>query len=105
MSDDINAVLSSFSPAQQEAIKALIAQEAAKNAPPPPRVLTEAEQVERHLALARESLQHAGSSVFFNDRVLSVLETIAAKVYEPATVKESAAVSTDTSTSTEGSAI
>lgn len=78
---DVNNLVASLPVNVQDAIRALVAQEIAKNAPPPPRELTPHEQIEQHLSLARDSLQHAGNTIFFQDRVLSALEMLAAVTF------------------------
>lgn len=92
-SPDLSSVLGALTPAQQEAIKALIAQEAAKNAPPPPKVLTPAEQADLYLAQARAAFSgentnfHLGQIVVI-DRILSLLENIIKAVYAVVAVTE-----------------
>ena len=94
MSSNIDSILASFSPAQQDAIKALIAQEAAKNAPPAPRQLTEAEQVALDLSIARDALQHSNGTLTALYRIIEACDKIAAKVYPAETAQESSTIDT-----------
>jgi hypothetical protein len=100
---DIDAILSAFSPTQRDAIRALIAQEAAKNVPPAPRVLTEQEKAALYIAQARavfggENSRLAVGDVVLHDKELTLLEMLVSKVY-PAEIPNA------DGTVTEGSAV
>lgn len=104
---DLSSVLGALTPAQQDAIRALIAQEAAKNAPPPPKELTPAEKADLLLSQAQsiftgENTGFTAAAVVFYHRVLQLLENILAAVYPP--VQETA-VATDTATATESTTV
>ena|SRR5271166_2499736 len=78
---DVNTIIASLPSNVQDAIKALVAQELAKNAPPPPKVLTESEQAALHVTQAYAALQNDLNMANFNGHILSVLEMLVAKSY------------------------
>jgi|SRR5271166_1973302 len=78
---DVSTIIASLPSNVQDAIKALVAQELAKNAPPPPKVLTPSEQASLHVTQAYAALQNDLNMANFNGHILSVLEMLVAKSY------------------------
>jgi hypothetical protein len=84
---DVDSIIASLPSDIQDAIRALVAQELAKNVPPPPKQLTPSEQATLYLSQARAALggENVGfqiGEIVLHDRVLSVLENLVAKVYD-----------------------
>jgi hypothetical protein len=83
---DVDSIIASLPSNVQDAIRALVAQELAKNVPPPPKQLTPSEQATLYLSQARAALggENVGfqiGEIVLHDRVLSVLENLVTKVY------------------------